>query len=673
MPYRVNCPTCKSACLIPEDSLGKQLLCPKCRQAFTVGKPKAPAPAAPKPPLPSASREATGRTTPNLPPRLPDTASPRGKTSQPEAAPAAPPPRRKKSPLLIVGVLAAVLLVVCGGIVTAVVAGISYLKHRLETAVAQEVYQSAGTKEASPSNPGSPSAPDQTKQPAANQPPTTVAEPPQPIELDSVPRDALAFCSLRVADTLKRPMAAGLRKQLQQEPNLSQLKLLSGLSVEDIDRVVAVFLSVQPEVEGVALVTTVKPYDRERLLSLMAPEKQEMKAGTATYYVGQKNPVSVHFLNERCFIVGLGKDMKKFLEQPVDKKTPGPLSEALATAAGTHTLVVGVRPRLLIPIEQKDVPPPYQGYLPLLDAKSATLTMDGGDDLRLGLRLAFSDEEQAKKGETAAKEALSFASLVMRQFPAMLEKNAPPEFKPLLPKVRGLIEASATAFVEKPPQRNAVVVEHAMRIQSPDWFNTVAQAAPFLAPRPVKPSPPPAAPKTPQEAEAAIKKLGGYVEHQGFDDKKPIIEVHFDSVKLTDDDFAMLSTLKTLKKLRLENNQGITATGLKHLRPLTDLEVLSITRNQLTDAGLAEIKHFKKLSGLFLSTNKITDKGLIHLRDLKELDHLALGGNDGITDAGLAHLKGLAKLKTLRLLGTRVSDKGAAEFKKARPDVNVVN
>ena len=154
MPYRVNCPTCQTAYSIPEDSLGKKLLCAKCRHPFTVCNPKAPAHAAPKPPQPSAPKATMGRTTANLPPPSPDTTSPGGKTSQADAAPAAPPPRRKKSPLLIVGVLAAVLLVVCGGIVTAVVAGISYLKHRLETAVAQDVTQSA--------------APAQTKQ-AANE------------------------------------------------------------------------------------------------------------------------------------------------------------------------------------------------------------------------------------------------------------------------------------------------------------------------------------------------------------------------------------------------------------------------------------------------------------------------------------------------------------------------
>ncbi|HWG47788.1 MAG TPA: leucine-rich repeat domain-containing protein [Gemmataceae bacterium] len=762
MPYRINCPTCKTTYSVPEDTLGKKLLCKKCGQPFNVGNAKAPAPTAPKP-------ATTGRTTTDLPPRPAAKTPPRRDAVQSDIAPLTQPARRKKSPLVIVGVLAVLLLLVGGAIAGAIVAGIHFLKPRQETPVTQADIQApsqpATKEDAKPqSEPPPTKAAPATDKPLS--PPTPSAEPPPPpdppvsdraelprvaevgkpftyqlsrpmekvrsytlhngpkglkmskegliqwtpepgqvgshrllvgvvtakisgadiytvvvaapgasaargkglpADLDRVPRDALAFVSLRLADTLKRPIAAGLRKQLQDNSVLASYKKLLGLEVADIERAVVVFLALKPEVQGVALVTTVKPYERERLLFLIAPEKQEMKGGTATYYVGQKYPAAVHFLNDRTFVVGLGKDVKRFLERPIGKETPGPLSDSLVAATGPQTLIVGVRPRLLIPIEKKDVPPPYQGYLPLLDAKSATLSMDAGQDLRMDLRFAFADEDQAKKGEKAAKEALGMASLIVRQFPETLKKIPIPEFKPLLPKVSALLEAMATALVDTPPQRKALVVEHTMRIRSPDWFNTIVQAAPFLAPRPVKPTPtpstPPAAPKTPAEAEATIKKLGGQFTRDKKQADAPIVEVWFSRKKLSPDDLAMFGLLTNLKELSLLEC-GITDEGVKRLAHLVNLERLELVGNNLTDAGLEQLKGLTKLQKLTVSGNEITDAGLVHLKNLTALKTLRALGSVKITDKGLAHLESLKNLEELDVSGDALTGSGLDHLKK---------
>jgi predicted Zn finger-like uncharacterized protein len=761
MPFRVNCPGCKTAYSVPEESLGKKLSCKKCGQVFAVGTAKPPAapPPAPKP----------------LPRREPLT---------PVAAAPKPSAQPQKSSRLLVLALAAALLVLGGAVAGGVSAFLYFRKPAQETPVARTTPPSTETNETItpptekgqqteekkipvpepsdnssqptptipvnlPADTATPASADKPDPPVADRAelpraaevgkpfkyqlshPTekvrmytlhsgpkglkmskegliqwtpeaaqigshkmivgvvtakmsganiytvVVADPNAPTvkglpaDLDRVPRDAIAFCSLRVADTLKRPIAAALRKQLQDDPTLSQFKLLLGLAVEDVERAVVVFLALKPEVEGVALVTTIKPYERERLLFVLAPEKKEMKAGTATYYVGAKSPVGVYFLNERTFIVGLGKDVKKFLELPIGKDKPGLLSDALALAADTHTLVFGARPKLLIPIEKQDVPAPFQGYLPLLDAKSATLRLDADRDLRMDLRFAFADEEQAKKGEAATREALSMASMITRQFPATLAKIPIPEFKPLLPKVSALIEAMATALADKPPQRKNLVVEHAMRIQSPDWFATVVQAAPFLAPRPVKPTTPAADPKMAKDAEAAIKKLGGTVKHENSDDNKPIVGVEFRLVKLTDDDLAPLSRLPSLRTLDLQYSEKITDKGVKHLTGLVNLESLTMRKNLLTDDALADIKKLPKLTSLKLADNRITDKGLIHLKEMTQLQALDLSGNSEISDAGLEHLKGLTHLSGLHLFGTKVSDKGVAELKKTLTNTTV--
>lgn len=519
MPYRVTCPTCKAVYLIPEDTLGKKLSCQKCRQDFLVGPPKAPLPAPAKPAKPA--RAARGRTE-NIPRRPAAKVPPRNEAITTSSLSSGPTLQAKKSSRVFLGAIVAIVLVLGGSATGIAVTALYYRKHQEDAPIVQTATnqgeQERSNAAAKKRNEQAMDAKDPAQEPNENasklmpeaNPSAPLTDTPSsstpggptvkglPPDLDRVPRDAMVFCSLRVAETLKLPVAAGLRKQLQQEPSLNSYRLLLGLGIEDIDRVVVVFQALKPEVEGVALVTTVKPYDRERLLSFIAPEKEEMKVGTATFYASKKSPAGIHFLNDRTFIVGLGKEVKKFLERPNGRDDPGPLSDVLASAARTHTVVFGARPALMTPIEKKDVPPPYQAYLPLLEAHSATLTLNAGKDLGLEVRLAFANEEQAKKGEKAAKEAVAFASLVMRQFPPMLEKIPAPEFKPMIPKVRGLIEAIVASLVETPPRRESLVVVHSMRIQSPDWFNAFVEAAPFLAPRPAKSSPGPAlAPPSP--------------------------------------------------------------------------------------------------------------------------------------------------------------------------------
>jgi hypothetical protein len=422
----------------------------------------------------------------------------------------------------------------------------------------------------------------------------------------------------------------------------------------------------KPEVEGVALVTTVKPYERERLLFMISPEKRQMRAGTTSYYVGQKYPAAVHFLNDRTFVLGLGKDVKRFLERPIGKETSGPLSDALVAATGPHTLVVGARPRLLIPIEKKDVPAPYQGYLPLLDAKSATLSLDAGQDLRMDLRLVFANEEEAKKGQTAARQGLGLIGLIFAQLPGQLKKSHPPSLDPLMPKLLKLIEGAGKAVVEFEPQRKALLVEHKMRMQSPDWLNVLAQAVPALISSEQMTTPnsaPPAAPKTPREAEATIKKMGGQFKRDKKQADAPIVEVWLSGKKLSPNDLAMFGSLTSLKELSLLEC-GITDEGVKRLAHLVNLERLELVGNNLTDAGLEQLKGLTKLQKLTVSGNEITDAGLVHLKSLTALKTLRALGSVKITDKGLAHLESLKNLEELDVSGDALTGSGLDHLKK---------
>ncbi|MEI4883989.1 hypothetical protein, partial [Klebsiella pneumoniae] len=54
----------------------------------------------------------------------------------------------------------------------------------------------------------------------------------------------------------------------------------------------------------------------------------------------------------------------------------------------------------------------------------------------------------------------------------------------------------------------------------------------------------------------------------------------------------------------------VTSAGLKELKDLKNLQMLTLSGTQVTDAGLKELKELKKLQSLGLESTKVTDAGL---------------------------------------------------------------
>jgi len=73
---------------------------------------------------------------------------------------------------------------------------------------------------------------------------------------------------------------------------------------------------------------------------------------------------------------------------------------------------------------------------------------------------------------------------------------------------------------------------------------------------------------------------------------------------------------------------------LEHLKGLTNLQHLRLSRTDVTDAGLEHLKALTNLEELNLSWTKVTDAGLEHLKGLTKLRTLHLNGTN--TDAGRA-------------------------------------
>lgn len=101
---------------------------------------------------------------------------------------------------------------------------------------------------------------------------------------------------------------------------------------------------------------------------------------------------------------------------------------------------------------------------------------------------------------------------------------------------------------------------------------------------------------------------------------------------------------------------------LRHLRDLVGMRRLLLDNCEgVTDRGLECIQGLHKLERLYLDGTSITDRGLVHLRGLAKLEYLSLEGTK-ITDDGLIHLKQLPRLRWLNLSKTRITNQGLEEL-----------
>jgi len=145
-------------------------------------------------------------------------------------------------------------------------------------------------------------------------------------------------------------------------------------------------------------------------------------------------------------------------------------------------------------------------------------------------------------------------------------------------------------------------------------------------------------------------------------------------VRLTDNGLAHLAELKNLESLSVLSFD-VSENALKNLNKLTDLTRLSIAGSLPTDRVLESIRPLEKLERLSLGDlnheSHITSSGLKSLRDLTKLRILSVSGNFGVSDDGLIHLYRLKTLKFLSMYSTSVSERGVKRLKLALPNCDV--
>jgi prepilin-type processing-associated H-X9-DG protein len=224
--------------------------------------------------------------------------------------------------------------------------------------------------------------------------------------LDKVPRDAAFFLSARLADLWGSDVTKEARQVLAKEnPDaLKEIRKAIGAAPEEIERFTVFVSDIRPTgpSQPLFLITTVKPYDKAKLLETVVPKAKEEKRKDKVLYTAE-NGQAVSLINDQVYLVGPVDTVRSFLDDS-PKKT-GPQDAALRLAADKHAAVFGLNPVLLAQILEGMLPPQLDPYKALLKTQTASLVLDVGEESRADLRLTFAKEAEAKEGAKALQMA----------------------------------------------------------------------------------------------------------------------------------------------------------------------------------------------------------------------------------------------------------------------------
>jgi len=133
--------------------------------------------------------------------------------------------------------------------------------------------------------------------------------------------------------------------------------------------------------------------------------------------------------------------------------------------------------------------------------------------------------------------------------------------------------------------------------------------------------------------------------------------IGLDFSELTDAGLEKLKPLVNIEELSLANC-GIKGTCFKKLQGMSKLARLTLSFNDLTPDAVEAISHFQSLKQLVLSKTQIDDTALYQIAKLPHLQLLKIDRDDRITAKGLAAIQRMKALETLYLDDTklRVSD-----------------
>ena len=127
--------------------------------------------------------------------------------------------------------------------------------------------------------------------------------------------------------------------------------------------------------------------------------------------------------------------------------------------------------------------------------------------------------------------------------------------------------------------------------------------------------------------------------------------------------------MPNLQVVYIDNGQ-VNDAAVAPLKDLTGLSALTIMSPQVTDAGARERQGPDQPDDALPDQLQGRRQGPAELKGLKNLQVLALSRTQ-VTDAGLDALKDIKSLKSLYLIGTKVTPQAVEKLKQTMPGVAV--
>jgi len=150
--------------------------------------------------------------------------------------------------------------------------------------------------------------------------------------------------------------------------------------------------------------------------------------------------------------------------------------------------------------------------------------------------------------------------------------------------------------------------------------------------------------------------------------------LHLSGCPITDANLFHLRPMTRLQLLQLSGTK-VSGTGFQYLETLPHLKRLylfgnGIQKMPVSDEGLKHLRHLTQLQLLHLDHTLVRGDGLKHLTELPRLYYLRLRGTP-LTDVGLKHIASFPQLKMLDITHTQISDEALRDFQEVRPDIGL--
>jgi prepilin-type processing-associated H-X9-DG protein len=252
------------------------------------------------------------------------------------------------------------------------------------------------------------------------------ARPEGPAELAYVPPDAVLVVHARLADLWKSDGLKDVRRIiLKAGPEaLATLDRRFTPAPSTADRVLAYVVAPAgdrpPEV--VAFLTFTKPFDKAAALRNSFPTAQPVRGKAAEWYGNEAEDYGILFPGDRTLVFGTYRGVAALADRPPAKNAA--VAASVPELADPKKLVVvaanpSALPARLIADVTRAVPPALQ---PLLRAKAAVVSLDGGADGQLHVRLTYPDKEAADAADQAIRAGVAMGKETIGQARADMKK-----------------------------------------------------------------------------------------------------------------------------------------------------------------------------------------------------------------------------------------------------------